>query len=104
MAKRKEQYLKQKIATVGDNSTKFTRRMEALAKKMIAKFTSDDLKFEECRPITDKQWIQLREAMRDMIIRQFGISPSNLGQQTSNTEESIFEALGLEYKTPEQGE
>jgi len=33
MAKRKVQHLKQKIATVGDNSTKFTRRMEALAEK-----------------------------------------------------------------------
>ena len=31
MAKRKEQHLKQKIAAVGDNSTKFTRRMKALA-------------------------------------------------------------------------
>lgn len=34
MAKRKEQYLKQKIATVGNNSTKFTRRMNALAQKI----------------------------------------------------------------------
>ena len=34
MAKRKEQYLKQKIATVGDKSTKFTRRMGALARKI----------------------------------------------------------------------
>ena len=33
MAKRKIQYLKQKIATVGDNSTKLTRRMKALAEK-----------------------------------------------------------------------
>ncbi len=33
MAKRKEQYLKQKIATVGDHSTKHTRRMKALAEK-----------------------------------------------------------------------
>lgn len=34
MAKRKAQYLKQKIATVGDHSTKFTRRMKALAEKI----------------------------------------------------------------------
>jgi hypothetical protein len=34
MAKRKEQYLKQKIATMGNNSTKFTRRMKALAIKI----------------------------------------------------------------------
>ena len=34
MAKRKEQHFKQKIATVGNNSTKFTRRLEALAKKI----------------------------------------------------------------------
>lgn len=33
MAKRKYQSLKQKIATVGDGSTKFTRRMNALAEK-----------------------------------------------------------------------
>ena len=34
MAKRKEQYLKQKIATVGNHSTKFTRRMKALAQRI----------------------------------------------------------------------
>lgn len=34
MAKRKEQYLKQKIATVGDKSTKHTRRLKALAQKI----------------------------------------------------------------------
>ena len=34
MAKRKEQYLKQKIHTVGNNSTKFTRRLKALANKI----------------------------------------------------------------------
>ena len=34
MAKRKEQFRKQKIATVGDKSTKSTRRMEALAQKI----------------------------------------------------------------------
>ena len=34
MAKRKVQYLKQKIATVGDGSTKSTRRMNALATKI----------------------------------------------------------------------
>jgi len=36
MAKRKVQYLKQKIATVGDNSTKLTRRMNSLRKKINA--------------------------------------------------------------------
>ena len=34
MAKRKEQHLKQKIAAVGDNSDKFTRRMKALSEKI----------------------------------------------------------------------
>ena len=34
MAKRKVQYLKQKIATVGDGSTKFTRGMNTLARKI----------------------------------------------------------------------
>jgi len=33
VTKRKKQYLKQKIATVGDNSTKFTRRLKALTQK-----------------------------------------------------------------------
>ena len=33
MSKRKVQYLKQKIATVGDHSTKLTRRLKALAEK-----------------------------------------------------------------------
>ena len=33
MAKRKDQYLKQKIATVGDGSTNRTRRMKALAER-----------------------------------------------------------------------
>lgn len=32
--------------------------------------TPDDLKFEECRPITDETWLQLQDAMRDMIIAQ----------------------------------
>jgi len=45
------------------------------------KLTPDDLKFEECRPITDETWLQLRDAMRDMIIAQFGISPALLSQQ-----------------------
>lgn len=34
MSKRKGQYLKQKIATVGNNSTKLTRRIKALAQKI----------------------------------------------------------------------
>jgi len=34
MAKRKEQFLRQKIATVGDDSTKFTRRMGELKRKI----------------------------------------------------------------------
>lgn len=34
MAKRKKQFLKQKIATVGNGSTKFTRRMKALEDKI----------------------------------------------------------------------
>jgi len=33
MAKRKEQFRKQQIATVGHNSNKFNRRMEAQVKK-----------------------------------------------------------------------
>ncbi len=36
MSKRKEQFLKQQIATVGDNSDKFSRRMKALAQKIEA--------------------------------------------------------------------
>ena len=34
MSKRKVQYLRQKIATVGDHSTKSTRRMKTLAEKI----------------------------------------------------------------------
>ncbi len=34
MAKRKEQFRKQQIATVGDNSTKFSRRMTTFAVKI----------------------------------------------------------------------
>uniref|UniRef100_A0A6M3L8Q9 Uncharacterized protein n=1 Tax=viral metagenome TaxID=1070528 RepID=A0A6M3L8Q9_9ZZZZ len=45
------------------------------------KLTPEDLKFEECRPITDETWWQLRDAMRDMILRQFGIPPVILAQQ-----------------------
>lgn len=45
------------------------------------KLTPDDLKFEECRPIADKQWLQFRDAIRDMIIAQGGIPPAILAQQ-----------------------
>ena len=45
------------------------------------KLIPDDLKFEECRPITDKEWFQLRAAIRDMIIAQLGILPAILEQQ-----------------------